>query len=160
MEVLMDGERIRRIILPAGFIPAVDGAAGCPEPFRRWYAAWFTGNPEDAGRPAVDTVSFSPFRRTVMEALLRVPRGTVVSYSGLARLAGRPGAVRAAASVMARNPFPLLFPCHRVVRNDRRPGAYSGRDDDPLKLRLLAVEGVVPDNSGRIPIGCFLGENL
>jgi O-6-methylguanine DNA methyltransferase len=42
----------------------------------------------------------------------------------VAREAGRPGAVRAAASVLARNPVPLLVPCHRVVRADGAIGKY------------------------------------
>ena len=59
------------------------------------------------------------------KACLKIPRGETRSYAWLARAAGRPTAVRAAAQAMARNPLPLLVPCHRVTgTND--PGGFCG----------------------------------
>ena len=57
---------------------------------------------------------------------------------------------------MAANPFPLFYPCHRVVNSDRRPGTYSRRPADPLKRRLLEQEGVRFDPDGRIAPVSFL----
>mgnify|MGYP000901334396 CR=1 FL=1 len=58
----------------------------------------------------------SPLRLKVWEALLRVPRGAMISYTDLAAQAGEPRAVRAVASSVADNPIGYLVPCHRVIR--------------------------------------------
>lgn len=59
------------------------------------------------------------FYRKVWSELCKVPRGTTVTYGELARRAGRPGAARAVGGAMARNPIPIIIPCHRVVGDDR-----------------------------------------
>jgi methylated-DNA-[protein]-cysteine S-methyltransferase len=87
---------------------------------------------------------FSDFRRRVLEAARRIPGGQTVSYAGLAALAGSPGATRAAATVMRTNPFPIIVPCHRVVRSDGTIGGFMGRVSGhpiALKKRLLGREG-------------------
>lgn len=66
-----------------------------------------------------------PFYKQVYAALDNVPYGKVVSYGELAVMAGRPGAARAVGSAMARNPFPLLVPCHRVVASGGKPGGFG-----------------------------------
>ncbi|MFN4295186.1 MAG: methylated-DNA--[protein]-cysteine S-methyltransferase, partial [Thermoflexales bacterium] len=55
---------------------------------------------------------------------------------------GFPGAARAVGQACARNPLPLIIPCHRVVRSDGGLGGYSLRGGVALKRRLLAGEGV------------------
>ena len=70
-----------------------------------------------------------------------MPRGEVVTYGELAALAGHPGAQRAAGSFCARNPFPILVPCHRVVAADGL-GSY-GSLGVGYKRRLLELEGAV-----------------
>jgi methylated-DNA-[protein]-cysteine S-methyltransferase len=82
------------------------------------------------------------FEADVLVALSGVPYGTTVSYRELAALAGRPAAQRAAGSVMARNPLPVILPCHRVVRSDGTLGNYG--DDPRWKARLLTLEGALP----------------
>jgi O-6-methylguanine DNA methyltransferase len=81
------------------------------------------------------------FEREVLVAAREIPYGQTRSYSWLARTARRPLAVRAAASVMARNPLWLLVPCHRVIYADGRLGPY-GSSGQRRKLELLAREGV------------------
>ena len=56
--------------------------------------------------------------------MLKVPHGQTWTYTELARRAGKPNAVRAAASACARNPVGLLVPCHRIVRQDGSLGGY------------------------------------
>lgn len=83
-----------------------------------------------------------PFQRGVLEALHRgVPRGEVVTYGQLAALAGRPRAARAAGTACARNPVPLIVPCHRVVPSGGGVGFYGGGSE--YKRTLLALEGVI-----------------
>jgi len=85
--------------------------------------------------------ALSPFRLAVSRALRRVPYGRTVTYGELARRAGRPGAARAVGQAMARNPVPILVPCHRVVAAAGLGGFGGGA---ALKRRLLALEGVAP----------------
>lgn len=72
-----------------------------------------------------------------------VARGEWISYSGLARLCGVPGGARAVGGVMSRNPWPLLVPCHRVLRKNGQLGGFSSGTQ--LKRFLLSLEGVAPD---------------
>ena len=81
----------------------------------------------------------SRFERTALCELRRnVPRGKTVSYSRLANFAGNPNAARAVGNVMKKNPFPIVFPCHRVIKSDGSIGGYSG--GKKLKNILLKVE--------------------
>jgi len=82
------------------------------------------------------------FQRAVWRALLAIPRGRVTSYGEIARALGRPGAVRAVGTAVARNPFAPEVPCHRVVPADGRIGNYSGGEGVVTKIRLLEAEGV------------------
>jgi methylated-DNA-[protein]-cysteine S-methyltransferase len=78
------------------------------------------------------------FRRSVLEHLRRIPYGITQSYAAVARAAGNPSAVRAAASACSHNPVPLVVPCHRVVRSDGTTGEYLGGPE--AKRALLAME--------------------
>lgn len=97
---------------------------------------------EDFRDLPLDLQAVSPFDRAVLETLLReVPAGAVVSYGGLARLVGRgPGASRAVGGAMARNPLPIVVPCHRVLPATGRAGSYSGEGGWDTKVKLLRIE--------------------
>ncbi|MDH3249091.1 MAG: methylated-DNA--[protein]-cysteine S-methyltransferase [Acidimicrobiia bacterium] len=98
----------------------------------------------ERGRPAdlpVDLGGVTSFQRSVLEVAATIPYGQVRPYGWLADHVGNRGAVRAVGSTMARNPVPLIIPCHRVVRSDGRIGNYSlgGAHN---KTDLLGHEGV------------------
>lgn len=95
--------------------------------------------PERGPGPVLDLAGLSPFARDVLAATARIPAGQVRPYGWVAREAGRPAAVRAAGTVLATNPVPLLVPCHRVVRADGATGRYLF--GTPEKERLLRDEG-------------------
>ena len=78
------------------------------------------------------------FRRAVLGRLPEISYGHTASYATVARLAGNPKAVRAAASACATNPLPVVVPCHRVIYSDGRPGRYRGGEQ--AKLTLLTLE--------------------
>ncbi|MCX7521419.1 methylated-DNA--[protein]-cysteine S-methyltransferase [Microbacterium sp. STN6] len=78
------------------------------------------------------------FHQQVWAALRHVEPGVPVTYSELAARAGRPAAVRAAASACARNLVALIVPCHRIVRRDGTLGGYLFGLD--TKQRLLDHE--------------------
>ena len=68
----------------------------------------------------------APFRHAVLEHLREVPRGQTVSYGELAARAGNPKAARAVGTACARNPVPIVVPCHRVLPGTGRLGSYRG----------------------------------
>lgn len=80
------------------------------------------------------------FRREVLAKLPTIGYGSTASYAALAAAAGRPRAVRAAASACATNPLPVIVPCHRVIRSDGTFGRYVG--GETAKRTLLTLEGV------------------
>jgi O-6-methylguanine DNA methyltransferase len=103
-------------------------------------------NVKGQGRRALryDLRGLSEFERAVLLKALEIPSGEVRPYSWIAREIGHPGAVRAAGSALAKNPVPLLIPCHRVVRSDGHIGNYS-LGGARNKRRLLEVEGARPE---------------
>ena len=68
----------------------------------------------------------TPFQRSVWQALRRIPPGSTWDYTSLAKNAGCPRAVRAAASGNARNPIAIIIPCHRVIGRDGTLRGYAG----------------------------------
>jgi len=102
--------------------------------------AYFEGARLDFRDVAVDVDGWTPFQLDIVRALRAVPYGEVVSYQELAQLAGHPRAQRAAGTFCARNRFPLVVPCHRVVSSDGL-GSYGSLGLD-YKRRLLELEGV------------------
>ncbi|MFA5795348.1 MAG: MGMT family protein [Candidatus Brocadiia bacterium] len=80
------------------------------------------------------------FERKVYRTLQRIPYGRVITYSELARRAGVPGGARAVGNAMARNPLPILIPCHRVVRKNGQIGNFSAIGGAGLKYKLLKLE--------------------
>lgn len=78
------------------------------------------------------------FRATVLHHLPEISYGHTASYAAVARLAGNPKAIRAAASACANNPLPVVVPCHRVVRSDGSMGGYLGGAE--AKRTLLTLE--------------------
>lgn len=87
----------------------------------------------------VDLSGLGGFQRQVLEAARRLPFGTVVPYSELARRIGRPKAARAVGNALGRNPVAIIVPCHRIVRTDGSLGGYTGGLE--YKRRLLEIEG-------------------
>ncbi len=89
----------------------------------------------------VDLSLVGPFERRVLEQLRQIPRGELRTYRDIAAAIGYPSAVRAVGNACAKNPIPLLIPCHRVIRTDGGLGGYSLRGGVALKRRLLEQEG-------------------
>lgn len=101
------------------------------------------------GRLPVDLSHLSEFQAAVLETTASIPRGEVRPYSWVAGQIGRPDAVRAVGTALARNPVPVIIPCHRVVRSDGSFGRYSlGSDEN--KPRLLEAEGLDVEGHRRL----------
>lgn len=88
----------------------------------------------------LDTESLSEFTLDVYRTLCRTRSGDRITYGKLAEDSGHPGAARAVGQCLKRNPFPLLIPCHRVVKKSGEPGGYGGNSSSELKRYLLFGE--------------------
>ena len=82
------------------------------------------------------------FQLKVWHYLQKIPRGSVKTYSQVAKAIGKPLAVRAVANAIGKNPFPLKIPCHRVIRSNGSLGGYSGKGGVKTKKLILKREGV------------------
>lgn len=102
----------------------------------------------------LDLSRVPPFHKKVLRALTNIPRGKVSTYGSVAGRTGAPGGARAAGQGCAKNPFPLVFPCHRVIRADGSLGGFGG--GLPLKRALLEMEGVQFDAKGKVERGSIV----
>jgi len=91
--------------------------------------------------------SVSRFCRSVLTVCRDIEFGQMVSYSTLAEKSGRPAAARAVGSALAKNPLPLIIPCHRIIRSDGKIGGFSAPGGRDLKAKLLKHEYCVLMNS-------------
>lgn len=82
----------------------------------------------------------TPFQKLVWKALTKIKRGTTKTYAEVAEMIGKPTAVRAVASAIAKNNIAILIPCHRVIRSDGKIGEF--RWGTKMKAALLQSEGV------------------
>ena len=106
-------------------------------------SAYLEGDDDRLELPVDLELVGAPFRRKVLETLHReVARGQVVTYGALAERSGRPRAARAVGTACARNPVPIVVPCHRVLPGGGGVGSYGGGPE--RKRRLLALEGALP----------------
>ena len=136
---------VRRVRLPGDGAQQVDAhddgtATAHATAAARQVAEYVDGRREEF-EIAVDWNGVDATHRTVLETLSEIaPFGTTVTYGELGRRAGVDDP-RDVGTMMARNPLPLIVPCHRVVASDGLGGFGGGLE---LKRRLLELEGVLP----------------
>jgi methylated-DNA-[protein]-cysteine S-methyltransferase len=87
-----------------------------------------------------DMAGFTPFKRKVLRACMKVSHGYTITYKQLAHLAGRPNAARAVGGIMARNRTPLLIPCHRILCSNKSLGGFSSSGGLETKKKMLNLE--------------------
>jgi methylated-DNA-[protein]-cysteine S-methyltransferase len=109
---------------------------------RRELDEYFEGRRHEFTTP-VDWRLSHGFHLKAREACYAIPFGKVLTYAELAAAAGSPRAVRAAGQAMARNPVPIVVPCHRVLRTGGALGGYGGGLD--VKRWLLDMESGEPE---------------
>lgn len=118
-------------------------------------ARYAAGEPADFETVPLDFGGLAAFEASVYRALRRVERGRTVTYGELAALAGSAGAAQAVGTAMARNPWPVVVPCHRVLAAGNRPGGFSAPGGLKTKAKLLAMEGVFLDDGAPMLPGLF-----
>ncbi len=86
----------------------------------------------------MDMAGLTQLQQLVLRATTDIPYGSVRSYKQIADAIHRPRAYRFVGSTLAKNPFPILIPCHRVIRSDSSLGQFGGGTD--LKRELIEME--------------------
>ena len=81
----------------------------------------------------------------IYKKLLQVPPGKITTYGELSRAIGLKNGQRVIGRVMKNNPFPVIVPCHRVVKSNREVGGYAFGVD--IKRNMLAKEGICIKNN-------------
>ena len=102
--------------------------------------AYLAGELREFSLP-IDWRLVTRFQSLVLHATAQIPLGQVRTYGELAQMIGKPRAARAIGGAMARNPFPLVIPCHRVVNAKRALHGYSAPGGIETKAWLLTLEG-------------------
>ena len=82
------------------------------------------------------------FQVRVWRYLAKIPRGSLKTYSQVAKGIGKPLSARAVANAIGKNPYAPKIPCHRVIRSDGSLGGYSGKGGIKTKKLLLKKEGI------------------
>jgi methylated-DNA-[protein]-cysteine S-methyltransferase len=104
--------------------------------------AYGAGRAVDFSVTAVDFDGTPEFHRTVYADVRAVGWGATTTYGEVAVRLGDLRFSRAVGQAMARNPVPLIVPCHRVLASGNRTGGFSAPGGTDAKLRMLALEGV------------------
>jgi methylated-DNA-[protein]-cysteine S-methyltransferase len=118
--------------------PRVLAAPKRLDPVAREIDEYFTGRRKTFADLTLDLRLASGFRREVIMRLPEIAYGATYTYAQMAAAAGSPRAVRAVGTACARNPLPIVLPCHRVVRSDGSFGGYLGGPE--AKHTLLTME--------------------
>lgn len=153
-----EGPRVRRLQLPDKRVPAEEFLrATCTSITSRSCApiremadqiqSYLKGEAVDFRLSLVDLGECSEFQKGVLLTQCGIPRGWVSTYGRIAMRLGVPGAARAVGTALARNPFPIIMPCHRTIRSNGDLGGFGGGVS--MKRALLELEGVEFSAAGR-----------
>ena len=93
----------------------------------------------------------------IEKLLMLIPKGKVTTYAAVANILNT--SPRTVGRILGKNRFPIIVPCHRVVRSDGSLGGYSGPGRVRGKNALLALEGITFLENGRISPSCILRED-
>ncbi len=132
-------EKIKALLLKNFHHPQLDKTFF--KTLREQIAAYFEGNYVNFSRDiplALD--GLSSFGISVLTTCRNIGFGQTITYGRLAKKSGRPNASRAVGSTLAKNPLPLLIPCHRVIRSDGKLGGFSAPGGITLKKKMLELE--------------------
>jgi methylated-DNA-[protein]-cysteine S-methyltransferase len=99
------------------------------------------GSKRDLSSIPLDVRAIDDFRRAVYAETRDIPAGTTRSYGEVARAIGRPDGARDVGAALARNPFPIIVPCHRVVAANGALTGFSAPGGLETKRRMLELEG-------------------
>ena len=85
-----------------------------------------------------DTVGLTELQKSVYSATIRIPYGKLSTYKKIAVAIKRPKAYRFVGTTLAKNPFPVIIPCHRVILSNNKIGQFAGGTN--LKIKMIELE--------------------
>lgn len=136
---LPDREKVRLHLLNNLPEPQPDGSLF--KALQRRIAAYFEGDYVNFSKDIPVVIDdFSLFVGSVLTACRDIKFGQTLSYLGLAQKLGQPSAARAVGGALAKNPLPLIIPCHRIIRSDGSLGGFSAPGGNKLKAKMLSYE--------------------
>jgi methylated-DNA-[protein]-cysteine S-methyltransferase len=110
-------------------------------------AALLRGGPADLSDTSLDMTGIHAFNARVYEITRTIPRGETRTYAEVASIMRATGAVHSVAQAIARNPFMIIVPCHRVLEAGGYADKISPNGGAISKRRLLSIEGAHPISS-------------
>lgn len=105
--------------------------------------AFLAGAADDFLDLRLDFAGVGEWDRSVYAAARAIPAGTTMTYGALAAGLGDPAQARAVGQALARNPWPIVVPCHRITAAEGRTGGFSAPGGQATKLKLLEIEGAL-----------------
>jgi methylated-DNA-[protein]-cysteine S-methyltransferase len=124
--------------------PRIEDGISMPEEVQAAIAgmiATLAGESRDLRNVAIDDLAIDPFRRRVYDATRAIPPGSTATYGDIARAIGSPEGARDVGAALARNPFPIVVPCHRVIAASGALHGFSAPGGLATKRRMLELEG-------------------
>ena len=154
-----EGIKIRRLLLPGDRLSEDEAlraayAGIAPQSCRAireladQIQGYLKGDAVDFRLSLVDLEQCSQFQRRVLLTEYGIPRGRVSTYGRIAMRLGAPSAARAVGTALARNPFPIIIPCHRAISSNGELGGFRG--GLKMKRALLELEGVEFSAAGKV----------
>jgi methylated-DNA-[protein]-cysteine S-methyltransferase len=131
-----------------GFVNATPASCSAIGDLGRRIQGYLEGEAMKFDLDAIALDTCSGFQRKVLLVDYGIPRGWVSTYGRVGRSLGCPAGARAVGGALSHNPFPIVSPCHRVVRANLELGGFGG--GLPLKRALLELEGLKLSESGRV----------
>ncbi|GAI81218.1 unnamed protein product [marine sediment metagenome] len=141
------GKKIKYIIKKL-YPDAVLGSVSIINKICKKLENFLKGKPIEFSLNNIDLTQLHNFQKKVLVFEKQIPYGWVSTYGRLAKKIGVPRASRAVGQALARNPFPIIIPCHRVIKANGSLGGFQG--GLKLKRNLLELEGVQFHREGKV----------
>ncbi|MCK4452807.1 methylated-DNA--[protein]-cysteine S-methyltransferase [candidate division WOR-3 bacterium] len=143
------GKKIKYVIKKV-YPDAVFGSVPIINKICKKLGNFLKGKPIEFSLNNIDLKQLYNFQKKVLLVERQIPYGWVSTYGRLAKKIGVPRASRAVGQALARNPFPIIIPCHRTIRSDGSLGGFQG--GLKLKRKLLEIEGIQFNRKGKVII--------
>ena len=151
--------KVYRIFLPSQGIPVEDLVHRTYADIKRFSCAdvnklsikiqsFLKGEDVDFDLSIIALEECSSFQRTVLLAEHKIPRGWVSTYGRIAQSLNIPSGARAVGNALAKNPFPIIIPCHRAIKSNGELGGFQGGLQ--MKRALLDFERIEFSPSGKV----------
>ncbi|WP_206244484.1 methylated-DNA--[protein]-cysteine S-methyltransferase [Novosphingobium terrae] len=115
---------------------------------------YFAGEVQDFSQVPVDLGEQEPLFLRIYDLVRKLGWGQTTTYGAVARdLGEEPQAARLVGEAMARNPVPLIIPCHRVLAAGGKIGGFSAPGGSDSKAHMLKLEGALPEPPAQAQMG-------